>query len=240
MRRYVWGVLLVMVVGAVAARGVFVTRHRMARAESAVICIDDCPVAVAAPPVQRVAPAPPIPQVNVRKKQRVEAQQDAPPKKPAKTSQSDTTITREKVFKSDQLVKQKDARNDVLDQAVTWATHELNLGHAADRELFARPDIAELQFSKGESVDGIDTHVATLRVSLTRAAERELHDLDRRVVAADRMDTAGRGVAWLTVLFGAVAGFVRLDEWTKGYYTKRLGALMGAAVLAATALIVSV
>ncbi len=240
MRRYVWGVLLVMVISAVAARGVFVTRHRPRSVETAVLCIDDCPAAVAVPQFQRFPPVPPVPPVNVKRKLRIEAQQNAVRSTSAKPSQSEATITREKAFVSAPTVKRDDARNDVLVQAAEWATHELRLGHPADREFFDRPEVYELKLAKGESVDGIDTHVATLRVSLTRAAERELLDLDRRFVAADRLDTAGRSVAWLTVLFGAVASFVRLDEWTKGYYTKRLGALLGAMVLAATALIVSV
>jgi hypothetical protein len=36
------------------------------------------------------------------------------------------------------------------------------------------------------------------------------------------MELAGRGLGLLTLLLGAVAAYIRLDDWTKGYYSGRL------------------
>jgi len=50
-----------------------------------------------------------------------------------------------------------------------------------------------------------------------------------------RARTAALGLGLVTVLLGAVAGYVRLDEWTKGYYTGRLFLAAVAVVVAAGA-----
>lgn len=232
MRRYVWAVLFAMIVCAVAAQGVFVARHRPR--VTVVESTDECsPVVVA---------------TNTRGDRRARTEMrvvtgTTKPVKPLKQVQSpadDPESVRRNKFSSKPEVTKELARKKAVNEAISWLTHELNLTEAVSAEFFDRNDVAKTDYEEGESVFGTDTHIAVLHVAVTRSAERELLDLDRRHLAAGRMDMAGRGVALLTVMLGAVAGFVRLDEWTKGYYTKRLGALMGGLVLAATALIVSV
>ena len=51
---------------------------------------------------------------------------------------------------------------------------------------------------------------------------QELSRLERADRSGERMEEAARGLGLLTVLLGAVAAYVRLDEWTKGYYSGRL------------------
>jgi len=48
-----------------------------------------------------------------------------------------------------------------------------------------------------------------------------------------RMQVLARFVGVLIVLFGCVAGYIRIDEYTKGYYTGRLRALAVLLVVAA-------
>jgi hypothetical protein len=45
---------------------------------------------------------------------------------------------------------------------------------------------------------------------------------DRQARVDQRMGLLGRIVTALVALFGVLAGYIRLDEWTKGYYTGRL------------------
>lgn len=232
MRRYVWAVLFVMVVCAVAAQGVFVTTHRQRVA--VVECADECPPVVITNPHRgdRRARGDMLVVAGVTK--------PGKPVKPLKAAPEEPDAVRRNTFESKPAVTKEAARKLAVNEAVTWLTHALNLSRSVDPEFFDREDVTKTEYKEGATVLGTDTHIAVLHVVVKRDVERKLIDADRRHVAADRMDAAGRGVALLTVLLGAVAGFVRLDEWTKGYYTKRLGALMGGLVLAATALIVSV
>ena len=53
----------------------------------------------------------------------------------------------------------------------------------------------------------------------------QLHRLGREQRAErseERMEFAARGLGVLTVLLGVIAAYIRLDEWTKGYYTRWL------------------
>ena len=65
---------------------------------------------------------------------------------------------------------------------------------------------------------------------LTADGWQELSRIERAARAEERMGFAVRGLGLMAVLLGAVAGYVRLDEWSKGYYSGRL-------FLAATALV---
>jgi hypothetical protein len=60
------------------------------------------------------------------------------------------------------------------------------------------------------------------RVEITSLGWEELSKLERADRAGERMEIAARGLGLITVLLGAVAAFVRLDDWTKGYYSGRL------------------
>jgi len=67
---------------------------------------------------------------------------------------------------------------------------------------------------------GVGTmYIATLEVRLTPEAQADIARHDREYRAQDRMAWLARVVLALVTLLGAVAGYVRLDELTKGYYT---------------------
>jgi len=51
---------------------------------------------------------------------------------------------------------------------------------------------------------------------------RQVEDQDRLQVMRSRMVFLVKFLAGLVALFGTICGYLRLDEWSKGYYTKWL------------------
>ncbi|MFO0810627.1 MAG: hypothetical protein U0746_18525 [Gemmataceae bacterium] len=251
MRRYVWCSLLLLIVCVMVSRSVFIVRSRPAPRHVEVFLDEPFPEAPAFPeppairamrPVLPTPPIPPSPSTTVMAGKRGDRNTTSitskKTDKPSKSVVDDSAVTRQARFES-KILPGDAAWNDVYDRASEWLTQELSLWHPVDRDFFTRHGLAKPEEIKGPIVDGTETHKIVLDIAVTRAAERELLEANRRHVSDDRLESAGRGMAVLTVFLGAVAGFVRLDDWTKGYYTKRLGALLGGLVLAATALIVS-
>jgi hypothetical protein len=68
-------------------------------------------------------------------------------------------------------------------------------------------------------------------VELTPAGWAELDHEQRADRAGNRMEFAARGLGILTLLFGAIAAYVRVDDWTKGYYSGRLFLALGVATI---------
>jgi hypothetical protein len=103
-------------------------------------------------------------------------------------------------------------------------THELNLSHAPPRDFLEKWLKKERwEEQKGPEVEGVgETKRIHMRLDMTTAAWRELAKEERAARSQERLEAVARGLGVLTVLLGAVAGYVRLDEWTKGYYTGRL------------------
>jgi hypothetical protein len=87
----------------------------------------------------------------------------------------------------------------------------------------------------GQTVPEIGpTTYVTFDLELTRAAWEELASSERDTMTMQRMGWLARMVAILTVLLGCVAGYIRVDEYTKGYYTGRLRVLAVAVVAVVT------
>jgi hypothetical protein len=59
----------------------------------------------------------------------------------------------------------------------------------------------------------------TVQVAVTADLQREMVDLARRAQMQERMLFLAKVLAVLVALLGVAAGYVRLDEWSKGYYT---------------------
>jgi len=77
-------------------------------------------------------------------------------------------------------------------------------------------------------------HRMKLQVEMTRAAYLELAEADRAFRVRERIDWVAHALGIAVVALGALAGYIRLDEFTKGYYTGRLRALAVVLVAAAT------
>jgi hypothetical protein len=76
-------------------------------------------------------------------------------------------------------------------------------------------------------------YVAKLRVDASPGRTAELAQTYRRQVVNRRMAALGGALAFVLICLGAVSGYIRADEATKGYYTNRLRMLAAAGVGAA-------
>ena len=78
------------------------------------------------------------------------------------------------------------------------------------------------------------TDKVTLDLEMTRGTYLELAEADRSHIVGERIEGVGRVLSIVVVALGALAGYIRLDEFTKGYYTGRLRLLAIAIVTAAS------
>jgi hypothetical protein len=92
----------------------------------------------------------------------------------------------------------------------------------------------DLDLSKIDEVTK-DMRKVTLQVEVTDDFLARAAKLDREQRLAGRMADLGRVLAVLVLILAAVAGYIRADECTRGYYTGRLRALAVAAVAAGAA-----
>jgi hypothetical protein len=100
----------------------------------------------------------------------------------------------------------------------------------------------QLVQSKKEEVKELSEPVGqmrrvTLEISISPQQRKQMIQLDKEKrhhdLVRERMATAGIALVGLVAVLGAVAGYLRLDELTKGYYTGWL--LVGAGLVGAAA-----
>ena len=74
-----------------------------------------------------------------------------------------------------------------------------------------------------------------MRIELTPDQWRFMLREDRRLRSVSRMALSGKVLVGFVAFFGAVAGYLRLEELTKGYYTAwlRLAAISFVSAVAA-------
>jgi hypothetical protein len=77
--------------------------------------------------------------------------------------------------------------------------------------------------------------VVTFDLELTDTALTSIREQDRHHRVEERLWNLGRALGGLVLVFGAIAGAIRLDEWTKGYFPLplKLGLIVLAGVGAA-------
>jgi hypothetical protein len=139
----------------------------------------------------------------------------------------------EKKVESRPKVK-SEAYDDALDKAREWVANFLHLSTLPSREYVNRYVKVNYLEEKGPSDSVIgDTFVVKMDLELTPEVARELLLADRSSESMWRMQVLARFVGVLVVLFGCVAGYIRIDEYTKGYYTGRLRVLAVLVVVAA-------
>jgi len=139
----------------------------------------------------------------------------------------------EKKVESRPKVK-SEAYDDALDQAREWVAKFLHLSVLPSREFVNRYLRVNYSEDKGPSDSVIgETYIVKMDLELTPEVARELLLADRNSESMWRMQVLARFVGVLIVLFGCVAGYIRIDEYTKGYYTGRLRALAVLLVVAA-------
>jgi hypothetical protein len=236
MRRYLWGVLLLLGAMTLVAHPVVVTRVETPRS-----------IVVMPPPPPEFVQAPAPPQAPWSSK---------PPANPAPPSRQAQTVSRKGhstskpvedptaiVWESHQLVTKflpNDAAYEEAHDAVrSHLMHELHLNVVPTLEFITQSKWMTLTWEGPEKaatipeVDGLEVIRLRVKASLTAAGWRELEQRERSYLRFQRIEGTARGLMALTVLLGVVAGYIRLDEWSKGYYTGRLR--LAAVVLVAAA-----
>jgi hypothetical protein len=137
-------------------------------------------------------------------------------------------------------LNENEAWDSALDAARNQVTHDLGLVVPPSREAVRQklvkdwaPDTNK-KLLEGTELAGTEAVRMKLHLELDRGSYRDLADADRAARADDRMEGMTRVMSVLVVALAAVAGYIRLDDLTKGYYTGRLRALTVVLVAAAT------
>ncbi len=137
----------------------------------------------------------------------------------------------EKKIESHLHAQLDDARNDALENAANQLQVFLN-----DRKIQWRPTadfirsskLVKKQEDKVVKLDVADNrpeisppemHQIVLQIAVTEADMKTIRQEDHKYRVEQRFWTAGRGLGGLVLLLGALAGYMRLDELTKGYFT---------------------
>jgi hypothetical protein len=96
-----------------------------------------------------------------------------------------------------------------------------------DQDYIDQHLVKERRNKSSTDLDGLKVEHRELDVAITPDDWRDILQHDSQYRMDQRLLWVGAGLAGLVVLFGAIAGYIRLDEWSKGYYTwwLRLGAL---------------
>jgi hypothetical protein len=96
-----------------------------------------------------------------------------------------------------------------------------------DQEYIDQHLVKDRRNRPSPDIEGEKVEHRELDVAITPEDDRDILQQDSQYRMDQRLLWVGAGLAGLVVLFGAIAGYIRLDEWSKGYYTwwLRFGAL---------------
>src|SRR5439155_9758689 len=116
-----------------------------------------------------------------------------------------------------------EAWDSAIENARSQVTHDLRLAAPPARETIRERLVKNWEPEENTKLlEGTKAVRLNLHLELTRGTYRELAEADRAVRATERSEGLARILAIVVVALGAVAGYIRLDEFTKGYYTGRL------------------
>jgi hypothetical protein len=134
-----------------------------------------------------------------------------------------------------------EAFESAVEKARAQVTHDLALSVPVSREFICeRLKRDQHEEMLKDFVPGRQAYKVTLDLEMNRGTYLELADANRAVIVGDRMEGVARVLSIVVIALGALAGYIRLDEFTKGYYTGRLRLLTIAVVAAATFAIANV
>jgi hypothetical protein len=128
----------------------------------------------------------------------------------------------------------KKAQDDALNRAQAAVVRHLRLNWSPGAEQLVQAGMVRLEGAPAErKTDKGDVILARARVEITPQSRARVEDLARQHRSQLRHFLLARVFAGLVVLFVVVAGYLRLEDLTRGYYT-RLLRLVALAVLAVT------
>ncbi|HEY1377949.1 MAG TPA: hypothetical protein VGF55_14205 [Gemmataceae bacterium] len=242
-RRYVWGVVIMLILVAAALRVVRLTES------------DSPPLAARPPdfswmytPAQPPAVEPPQvePPAKVEPRARVESRRKPrdwwkaaakPAAEPAPAPAEPAAPPQTWEVERGSVLSQADSQEAIHDAVGQSIKDRLGLDQPPPPKFLANPGWVRIEQKTREPIgktapNGEDVVRITYHVELTPQGWAELAREQRADRAGDRMEGAARGLGLLTILLGAVAGYIRLDDWTKGYYSGRLFAVAAVVVAA--------
>jgi hypothetical protein len=115
------------------------------------------------------------------------------------------------------------AYNDAVAEAINRIVHDLDLTRAPSPDYVRNRMVADYRTRPGKTIEGVsETTVVTYDLYATREVLRELAQFERDSRVRERMGGLAMLTAIITVALACIAGYIRLDEYTKGYYTWRL------------------
>jgi hypothetical protein len=132
-------------------------------------------------------------------------------------------------IKGQPKVSREDAYNDALERAAEAIEDYFSLRTPLQIEDVKRliRDKSEKTVPLGDNLP--DAKQFELLLQVDSKFLSELAQIQREARMSDRMQILARGLAVAVAALFAIAGYVRLDEWSKGYYS---GLLKAVAVLA--------
>jgi hypothetical protein len=216
MRRTVWVVVMGLLVMAVVAQSVTLVERRSSDEFNEIqIQPDGRTISIRSMPPRFGVPTPPW--ESARKKATANKKE---------RSQADDRVVVWSTKVESRPLPYSAAYDDATDRATNALTHELELSHVPSRDYVRKRLVANYTENKGPTIEGVgDTFIVKYDLELTREMWRELAQYERATRVQERMGGLARVIAIMTVLLGCIAGYIRLDEYTKGYYTGRLRAL---------------
>jgi hypothetical protein len=164
---------------------------------------------------------------------------------PHANARSEAAVEWQDKVESRPFVKREEARIDAVARArerlTTWLREKYpSIRYSPTAEFIDRNKLVKSETETKHVLDAdhdVELIKIEMDVELSGDALKKIVQEDRNQVIEGRLWGLARLVGGLVLLFGAVAGSIRLDEWTKGYLTwpLRIGALVlgagGAAVL---------
>lgn len=124
-------------------------------------------------------------------------------------------------------VRELNPRDKLLETIAQRLESDLHLPGPPPREFVANQQWVRVAKTERKTLEEKDPKygdvlVITSDVELTPDGWRELGRLERADRSQFRMELAAGGLGLLTILLGTIAAYIRLDDWTKGYYSGRL------------------
>lgn len=132
----------------------------------------------------------------------------------------------------------EDAIQDAVDKAhdkilIALSRQMPNLQWLPSQKYVGTNLVKDPQYLPSEDRPGLGTvRKVRLRVEVTAEEKSKILQMDRRYRVEQRMLLVAKGLGVLVLLLAAVAAYIRLDEFSKGYYTLwlRLAGLLAAVV----------
>jgi hypothetical protein len=132
-------------------------------------------------------------------------------------------------------------RRKVYDEVAKWLSGDVARGWDAPQDAIERMTLASYIQPVAESISDVSKdlddlytlHRAGARLDFSRARRAELLGLYEHDLVRERMVKGATILGFVLFVLAVLAGYIRTDESTKGYYTNRLRMLAAAGVGAA-------